>query len=153
MRPIRKLSELQIRFEKFISENGFRKTPERFKILKCVESAGAHFDAEDIRATLEGEGYHVSFGTVYNTLDLLCSAGILRRLVFDYNQTRYEIAGSSHAHLVCTECGRISEMRMPRNITDGFQDFHPDYISLNVYGKCKECQETNLNEENNKAIL
>ena len=42
--------------------------------------------------TLEADAYHVSRATVYNTIDLLCECGILRKHQFSSHQAQYELA-------------------------------------------------------------
>ena len=86
----------------------------------------------------------MSRATVYNTLELLCEAGILNRHLFATNQARYEVARGSHLHLICRRCGAIREVDEPdltsRLLSEPYGDFIPEYSSTIVYGICGECQ-------------
>lgn len=131
------------RFKAYLNSQQLRKTPERFEILNSVMECNGHFDADSLYKMLEGKGYHVSRATVYNTIELLCAAGIVRKLLFDTHQARYELAEQTHSHLVCTQCGEIKEIDL-----DGidstlasmkFPNFSPAYVSTCIYGICQEC--------------
>lgn len=132
------------KFTEFLNSNHYRKTPERFEILKCALDCVGHFDVDILYNLLEEKGYHVSRATVYSTLELLCAAGLVRRLLFDTHQARYEIAGKNHCHLVCTDCGEIREIELEDVYTklDGmdFQEFLPSNVSICIYGKCEKCR-------------
>lgn len=124
-----------------------RKTPERMAILAEVTSAGGHFEAEEILRRLEHRGYHVSRATVYNTIDVLCACGIVRRLIFNVHHSCYELTGRSHIHLVCTSCGRIREADDPEALRGldsvKFGGFITAYSSTVLYGLCSRCARKN----------
>ncbi len=121
-----------------------RKTPERFAILDKAVELSAHFGVDELYNALENVGYHVSRATVYNTLELLCDAGIFNRHIFATNQARYELARGSHLHLICRRCGSIREVDDPtltsRLLTEDYPGFAPEYSSTSVYGICADCK-------------
>lgn len=134
------------RFKLFLRSRHLRKTPERFEILKAVLFYPGHFDVDALYRMLEKQGYHVSKATVYSTLELLCDCGIIRKLLFDTHQAKYEKAEKAHCHLICTRCGQIKEIE-----TDDFErqaarmsiaGFSPSYVSTCIYGICHECNST-----------
>lgn len=131
------------KFIAFLNSKRLRKTPERFEILKSVMECKGHFDADSLHRMLERKGYHVSRATVYNTIELLCSAGIVRKLLFDTHQARYELAEKTHSHLVCTQCGEIREIDLDgidsTLASMGFNNFSPAYVSTCIYGICGSC--------------
>ena len=139
-------SEIQIlrnQLTEFMQQNHLRRTPERYAILEKALELSAHFGVDQLYNAMEGAGYHVSKATVYNTLELLCRAGILNRHIFSTNQARYEVARGSHLHLVCRRCGKIREVDEPdltsRLLEDAYDKFLPEYSSTIVYGICDEC--------------
>lgn len=138
------------RFTTFLNSKQLRKTPERFEILNCVMDCKGHFDADLLYKMLEEKGYHVSRATVYNTIELLCSAGIVRKLLFDTHQARYELAEKTHSHLVCTQCGEIREVDLDgidsKLASISFNNFSPAYVSTCIYGICEAC----LTKQNNR---
>ena len=97
----------------YLTQHKLRKTPERYTILEKVFDMSDHFSVETLNAALHADGYHVSCTTVYNTLELLAEASLVRRRTFGRQPAHYEkIAGlSNHHHLVCTRCGKVREVK------------------------------------------
>ncbi len=131
-------------FTTFLTSRRLRKTPERFEILHCALDYKGHFDADCLYHSLEEKGYHVSKATIYSTIELLCSSGIIRRLLFDTHQARYERASLTHCHLICTECGEINEINL-EEVDISLADmkipyFTPVYVSTCIYGICDKCR-------------
>lgn len=146
LQPDGKTDRLKEQLTEFLHINRMRKTPERFAILEKARQLAAHFDVEQLYSAMESEGYHVSRATVYNTLELLCEAGILNRHLFVGNQARYELAHGAHLHLICLKCGKISDADDPARtahlLSGPYHGFHPQYASSIVYGLCDDCYNT-----------
>lgn len=146
------------RLTAFLNSKQLRKTPERFEILDSVMTCKGHFDADSLHQMLEDKGYHVSRATVYNTIELLCAAGIVRKLLFDTHQARYELAEKTHSHLVCTQCGEIREIDLDgidsTLASMSFHNFSPAYVSTCIYGVCDDCLgKQKSNNRNDKDAL
>ena len=132
------------RFDRFLDERRMRKTPERFAILRHIASLQSHFTIESLMNDLDQSSFHVSKATVYNTLQLLVEAQLVRRHAFEGQQTQYEKAGATpHSHLICTHCGKVKEVRDANFIAfmnaRKFTAFTADFYTLYVYGKCSTC--------------
>lgn len=134
------------RFRAFLAARHKRCTSERFAILDAVMSTAEHFSIETFGERLESSGYHVSVATLYNTFQLLCEAGLLRRHKFEHKSAEYErvLPGANHTHLICTECGAVREVR-DGEFADEFDSrryprFKPAYFCLYVYGLCGKCE-------------
>ena len=63
----------------FLDSRKLRKTPERFAILEAVFSHNDHFGVDTLYAEMDARSYHVSRSTVYNTIELFCECGIVRK--------------------------------------------------------------------------
>lgn len=135
------------RFTSFLISKRLRKTPERFEILRVALECKGHFDVDRLYTELDSRGYHVSRATIYSTLELLCSSGVVRKLLFDTHQAKYEMAELTHSHLVCTECGEIREINLEeidkRLANMSFKGFSPAYVSTCIYGVCEKCKSLN----------
>lgn len=131
------------KFTAFLESRRLRRTQERYAILKRALDYDGHFEADSLHGDLEKEGYHVSRGTVYNTLDLLCQCGIITRLLFDPHQASYERSGQNHCHLICTQCGQVTEINddtiSGRLDTIKLPTFIPAYFTTCIYGVCSKC--------------
>ena len=132
-------------FISYLEGKKLRKTPERFAILEKIYSTSDHFDIESLYLSLEKDSYHVRRDTVYNTIDLLCDCGLVRKHQFGNQQAQYEKVGGAinHHHLICTECGKIKEVKDPEFIgymnSKKYPAFTISYFSLYVHGICNNC--------------
>lgn len=128
----------------FLNDRGLRKTPERFAILHKAIELNSHFEVDVLHAAIENDGYHVSRATVYNTVELLEEAGILRKLSFGNSTSVYELHRDNHIHLVCKKCGKIIEMDNPGLVASlmrkHIDNFVPDSFDVKIYGLCSDCQ-------------
>lgn len=132
-------------FEAFLTSHGRRRTPERFAILDRVMETQGHFSAEKLYYIMKEGGYPVSAATVYSTLDLLVECGLAERQRFSRKAIVFEKACSAsvHHHLICTECGKIKEIR-DQGLTEAvynqrFRGFQASKYSLEIYGVCAAC--------------
>ncbi|MBD5308015.1 MAG: transcriptional repressor [Bacteroides sp.] len=130
---------------RYMTQHNMRKTPERYAILEKVFETTDHFFIETLHAMLAEDGYHVSRGTVYNTISLLENAGLVRKRTFGQRTAQYEkiIGATNHHHLVCSRCGKVKEIkdaRLDSLLTERrYGTFHPTYTDLYVYGLCGKC--------------
>lgn len=132
-------------FTKFLHSEKLRKTPERYAILRKALEMDSHFDVDALHVAIEADGYHVSRATVYNTVELLEKAGILRKNEFGQNSAIYEVKRDNHIHLVCKRCGKIREIENNHIAVHVMQlnpeNFNPDSFAITVYGVCSDCEE------------
>ncbi len=137
------LDTVEAAFTQFLSKGHYRKTPERFAILRKAIELHSHFDVDALHMAIESNGYHVSRATVYNTVELLEKAGILSKNVFGQNSAMYEVNHDNHIHLVCKKCGKIREvenMHIEGHIMQlNTEDFIPESFAITIYGICGEC--------------
>ena len=131
------------KFSDYLDEHGMRRTPERYAILNRIMSINEHFTIEELQRMIDEDGFRVSRSTVYNTVELLIGAKMLRRHVFEGMQAQYERITLPHTHLICTNCGKVKEVRDPNFAAfmnaRRFNAFNTDHYSLYVYGTCSTC--------------
>ncbi len=132
-----------------LHDRGQRLTPQRQRVLALFERIGEgnHLSAEDVHRLLQSAEERVSLATVYRTLRLLSSMGLLQELELAEGGRRFELAGSSHRdhhHLVCVRCGRTEEFENGAVLSAGEgaarqHGFRLVECVLNVRGLCPEC--------------
>ncbi|RMC99959.1 transcriptional repressor [Clostridium autoethanogenum] len=106
-------------------------TYQRKIILQVLfENKDNHLSVEELYHYVRIKNPDTGVATVYRTLELLYQFGVVRKLTFGDNVTRYEMVlnKSEHKHhFICKECGAIID------INDDFISIFNDRISNN-YG-------------------
>ena len=97
-----------------LHDRGQRLTSQRQRVLALFEriGEGSHLSAEEVHQRLLRSEERVSLATVYRTLRLLSSMGLLQELELPEGGRRFELASDAHRdhhHLVCVRCGRTEE--------------------------------------------
>jgi len=129
---------------------GLRPTKARSLLLKHLLSTKQHPSAEEITASLRGEGIDVGVATVYQNLSRLVEAGLVRRLSGQDGRSRFDADMSAHDHAVCESCGRIADLALEPGVkhaldraTAGEKDLDEWLLtrtSVEVHGVCPRCQ-------------
>ncbi|MGQ0626544.1 MAG: Fur family transcriptional regulator [Phycisphaerales bacterium] len=111
-------------FRRTLKRVGQKYTPERARILEAVLAMGELFQIDDLMARLNTvspgglpvpAAARVSKATVYRTLKLLVTAGIIQHALLDADQTHYQLAyGRKPAGwLFDTSSGRATQVDIP----------------------------------------
>ena len=97
-------------FESSLRQANLRVTRPRLAVLQAVHDQ-PHADTESIIGAARQNLGEVSHQAVYNVLQALTEAGLLRRFQPMGTVARYEARiGDNHHHLVCRSCGAIADV-------------------------------------------
>src|SRR5580704_13056494 len=122
---------------------GLRVTGPRLAILSMLQQVGGHRSADELVAALREGGYHHARTTVYNAVDDLARAGLVRAAPIDAGALRYEAAAGEHHHFVCRACGRIVNVPvapdLARHPIPAVAGAKADEIDVIYRGFCVSC--------------
>ena len=138
----------------YLESQKLRIIPKRFDILEhiCLREK-IHFTAEELYHYLQEQNCKVSRATVYNTIDLLLDAKLLRKSQFLEGAAVYEktLNKKLHHHCICNLCGEIYDLRDDGVIktavfTRRIAKFKQQDFSLYIYGICANCEKKTKND-------
>jgi len=124
---------------------GVKATHQRREIYRELAGTNEHPDVETIYSKVRKRIPAISLDTVYRTLHLLENKGLIARVGFLGDKTRFDANTDRHHHFVCTECGFMGDV-----YNEEWNDFRArrDVLSMgtvnSIYvelrGLCKACQ-------------
>jgi len=132
-------------FAQYIQETGLKTTKQRNTIVAVFFRMRGHISVEELLVEVKKANPKIGYATVYRTLHLLVESGLVQERRFGDGLARYE--GHSevehHDHMICLECGQISEFFNPRleelqgqlAEENNFQIYRH---RLELYGVCKD---------------
>ena len=100
---------LKNKWRSYLQEQGLNTTQQREAIVDLFLRSKDHVSIDELLARARKRHKRLGYATVYRTLKLLVESGLAQRRQFGDGQTRYEVAGDHHDHLICTKCGLILE--------------------------------------------
>jgi Fe2+ or Zn2+ uptake regulation protein len=104
-----------------------------------------HADTESITRAAREDVPEVSHQTVYDALNVLTDAGLVRRIQPSGLVARYESrVGDNHHHVVCRTCGAIADVDCavgdaPCLIASDDNGFTIDEAEVIYWGSCPDC--------------
>jgi len=94
-----------------LRDAGCRVTSQRLLLLQLLYNCESHVGADDLYHLARAQDPRLSLSTVYRTLNTLEEMNLVHELDLGDEHRHYELAGKgSHHHLICLECGKITEI-------------------------------------------
>jgi len=135
-------------FKQLLKANGLKFTIQREVILEMLYNSDEHLTPEALHHLIQEKHPDLNTGiaTVYRTLSLLEDSAMVTSLSFGAQGKKYELgAKEHHDHIICTECGSISEFvdeeieLKQKKIAEKLGFLMQDH-SMQIYGICEACQ-------------
>jgi Fur family transcriptional regulator, iron response regulator len=96
--------------EQRLVDEGIKPTPQRLDVAELILPSPCHMSADQIIVALREGGARVSKATVYNTLNLFCERGLLRRVDVDPARQYYDSTHRPHHHFYNVDTGELTDI-------------------------------------------
>jgi Fe2+ or Zn2+ uptake regulation protein len=97
--------------EQILLAHGVKPTPQRVVIAQYMLQTESHPTAEDVlMAVADALPVALSRATVYNTLNTLKDAGVIREVLTEPGRVRYDANVTDHHHFVDVKTGQIVDI-------------------------------------------
>ena len=90
---------MKANFENYLVKNQIKPTKQRLQIADLIFVRNQHFTAIDLIEKINKLKLHISQATIYNTLGLFESKGLLKIINLDDEQKFYDTNLSHHHHI------------------------------------------------------
>jgi Fur family ferric uptake transcriptional regulator len=114
-------------------------------ILQVICDSRGHLTADEIITRVRKRYPYLNKSAVYRTLDLLVRIGLVNPTDFGRGCVTYEIhRDPHHHHLVCHQCGKMTEVdasvfaSVGKKLRDEYS-FSPDLDHFAIFGLCRKC--------------
>jgi Fe2+ or Zn2+ uptake regulation protein len=131
-------------FERMLRDAALRVTRPRVAVLSAVHDL-PHADTDSIIGAVRSNLGVVSHQAVYDVLNALTGAGLVRRIQPLGSVARYEArVGDNHHHVVCRSCGAIADVdcavgETPCLTAADDSGFEIDEAEVIYWGRCPDC--------------
>jgi Fur family transcriptional regulator, ferric uptake regulator len=122
-----------------------KNTKGRIAILEILEKSTGSLDAEEIYRICSEKNIIVDFSTVYRTLDLFDSKGIVEKFDLGNSKYSYVLKREAHKHLLqCKLCHKEIEIDCPMKQIEELIKSRTGFSSieheLKIEGICEDCK-------------
>jgi Fur family peroxide stress response transcriptional regulator len=97
--------------EELLQKHGVKPTPQRAVIAEYLLGTHAHPTADEVfQAVSTKLPVSLSRATVYNTLNTLVDAGVIKEVVTEPGRSRYDANVTEHHHFVDVKTGEVLDV-------------------------------------------
>ncbi len=96
--------------ERAFEARNIRLTSQRFCIMEHLLRRHVHSTADEIFQAINRSDPRASRATVYNSLNALSKAGLVREISLDGRATLFDSNLHRHHHFVCDHCGIVEDI-------------------------------------------
>ncbi len=127
-----------------LRQRGIQVTAQRLAVFRAV-AAQPHVTADAVADFVRAEIGAISLQAVYDTLGLLVSEGLVRRIQPAGSPARFEDrVGDNHHHLICRVCGRLVDVdcaagAAPCLTAADDRGYEIDEAEVAYWGRCPDC--------------
>lgn len=128
-----------------LKSKGMRVTAQRLAVAQVLEHNTSHPTVDEISREVIRQVPTMSLSTVYKTLGEFADLGLVTK-VQTGDVTRFDPDVSDHAHALCSECGKVLDIRIPGEMVAQLKNLGADQfrevqgVSIHYVGTCSYCK-------------
>lgn len=124
-----------------LKKKKIRLSHQRLKVLEYLVNNQCHPTVDQIYNGIHEQVPTLSKTTVYNTLNSLTEAGLVRVINIENNETRYDINTQNHGHFKCEVCKEIYDFNIDMDTFNScnLKDFKINDKNVYFKGVCSKC--------------
>ncbi len=142
--PSKKASPSALDCRAAVLGSDVRLTPHRREVFQVLAESTDHPTAYEILERVKSRSPGISLATVYNCLEHLSSAGLIKPVQWDRGQSRYCANLQEHVHFHCESCGKVVDAH-PAADFDPAKFWHlpagtkVSRMDVAIHGVCQTC--------------
>lgn len=109
-----------------LSKSGLRSTKQREHVYSVLLARRDHPTADEVYARSKQSMPNISLATVYNCLETLADCGLVKRLNYEREPSRFCPNDGEHAHFLDEKSGRVYDIALPRDFDHVVTKILPD---------------------------
>ena len=130
-------------YREVLKSYNLKATPQRVYMIDKIEKSG-HIDIDSLYESLKNIFPYISLATVYKNINSMIDNGFLTEVKIPKHKARYELSKDSHAHLFCTKCGKLEDIKVDNawiaNNTSKESGYNITNTLITFEGVCPSCQ-------------
>lgn len=123
-------------------KKNIRLTPQRIGVYRYLLENRTHPTVDTVYHFLKNDNPSLSKTTIYNTVDTLASAGLLRMVRASEGEVHLDATTESHGHFICEHCGAIIDFALEGcRLPDTLNQLEIHNYEVRAVGVCPKCSE------------
>ena len=139
-----KTSESAADEHQLVLPSDFRMTKQRREVYEVLMAHRNHPTASEVFMHAKEHMPTISLATVYNCLETLTHAGLVKQVNLDREPSRYCANLKEHGHFHCSHCGEVSDIDFKqgckaKELTKLPKGTVVDQLDVSIKGTCPSC--------------
>jgi Fe2+ or Zn2+ uptake regulation protein len=137
----------------YLKEHNVKPSFIRLKVMQYLMAKRLHPNADSIYKSLSKEIPTLSKTSIYNTLRTFASAGVIKEIMIEDNEIRYDAYIDRHAHFKCVVCGDLQDIDLGCVSCAAQEKLHGNKVMdehIYMKGICAECVKKGKKKEDGK---
>lgn len=131
-----------VNFTTLLKGYNLKVTPQRVAIVEELYTHG-HMNIDDLYKKLLDRFPSVSLATIYKNINSMVEKVFLSEVKIPNSKTVYELVKGEHAHLVCSNCQEIMDIKLDskyiKEQVENLSNFRVNQTDIVLSGVCQKC--------------